>query len=205
MGFALSILFVIFGGGYYLIRYLIESGQDESFRRNAKRDEERKKEFKELVCDEGVENEIRINLYDDHKWAWKEIEKAVKKEQWYQYLDKNDYDLEMLMIRACKGIMSQSDVVFGISCNTIKPLRSARYIDGRKARGLCMLWIADKIKQERGVEINVIVRSFDGRYRYLTEEHLYDDNDSTYVWDQIMPCNVNRLQIKGTYTNPNEK
>lgn len=59
MGFALSILFVIYGGAYYIIRYMIESGKNEALKAEYERECQEKYE-RDRPRREREENEARF-------------------------------------------------------------------------------------------------------------------------------------------------
>ena len=184
MGFALSILFVIFGGGYYLIRYLIDSGQSAGFKANYERSKRNKYEFDKLVHNEEIEKKIN-DWYENRQYAAIEAQAygLARNEPWFDKI--NLMDSCGMIYRAGNGCLGTFDTSpLGICTNYIKLNKGVYGEEGGIARGQMMLWVVEQLKKH-GIDTKLIVRSFDDRYRYLTENNVYDEDDRYYIFEQV--------------------
>lgn len=184
MGFALSILFVIFGGGYYLVRYLIDSGQSAGFKANYERSKRNRYEFEKLVFNEEVEKKIN-DWYSKRQYAAVEAQAYgfAKDEPWFDKI--NLMDSCRMIYRAGNGCLGTFDTSpLGICADHIKLNKGVYGEEGGIARGQMMLWVVEQLKKH-GVDTKLIVRSFDDRYRYLTENNVYDEDDRYYIFEQV--------------------
>ena len=197
MGFAIGILFLIFGGGYYLIRYCIDSGKNAGFKNVVQNDKKNMDDFVDRVCSAKDEEEIRIFKHDNPDKVLKEIEQKAGNEEWYPFLDKDYYFIDRT-IYVCRGKLSRFDACHGISCNRIKIIKNTGYIEGREARALYVLWITEQLRKS-GINTRIIVKSYDNKYRYLTLDHLYENGDVQYIWEQILSSFVDKNNITNTY------
>ena len=196
MGFAIGILFLIFGGGYYVIRFLMESGENQAFKQSVERDRQKRKDFEKLVCDEDLHDELLIMLHDDPDRVLQIAKETAGNESWFWKLDK--YDIKNKIFLARNGKLDWFDAASGISCNTIKFEKGIKYVDGCIARGEFILWLSDQLKKH-GIENRVIVKSYDNRYRLLTKDNPYDKHDREYIWEQVVSSYVKIANIKETY------
>lgn len=203
MGFAFGVLFVIFGGGYYLIRYLLDSGAKEASEVIYRRDKKSTDDFISLVCSDEVDREISL-LYSDKCYssiaakAWS----FAKNEDWFAKLD--TYSIQDMIYRAGYGKLGRSDVTMGICANYIKPAKKVKTLEAGEAKGKMVLWIADQIRNH-GVDTRVIAESYDGRVRYLTAEHPFDLDDRTYIFEQALSSYKKNGVIKDTYPEREKK
>lgn len=202
MGFAIGILFLIFGGGYYVIRFLMESGENEAFKQSVERDRQKRKDFEKLVCDDDLHDELVIMYHDEPDMVFQISKKTAGNETWFWKLNKYDIDDKIFLAR--NGKLDWFDATSGISCNTIRLEKGVKYVDGCIARGEFILWLSDQLKNH-GVENRVIVKSYDKRYRLLTKDNPYDKHDCEYIWEQILPSNVKIENIKETYPEREEQ
>lgn len=203
MGFAFGVLFVIFGGGYYLIRYLIDSGDKEASKVIYKRDKKSKDDFVNLVCSDELDREISL-LYSNKCYssiaakAWS----FAKDEEWFEKLD--TFSIQDMIYRAGHGKLRYFDASIGIDSMYIKPAEKVMTIEAGEAKGKMVLWIVDQIKKH-GVDTKVIVESNDGRVRYLTAEHPFNIDDRKYIFEQAMPSYKKKGVIKDTYPKREKK
>lgn len=197
MGFAFGVLFVIFGGGYYLIRYLIDSGSKEASDAIYKHDKQSTDNFAKLVCSDELEREISI-LYQDKCYSSIEAKawSFAKNEEWFDKLSL--FSIKDIVYRAGYGKLRYFDAVTGINLRNIKLNDKVKCVEGGEAKGQMMLWVVDQLKKH-GVNTKIVVKSFDGRYRYLTKEHPYDYDDETYIFEQSLSSYTKKKTIKDTY------
>lgn len=183
MGFALSILFVIFGGAYYLIRYLIESGEEEGRKKRFENEIKAKHDLTDLVSNEEFDNEINTLLREDYSQASCKSRKIAGNQQWYSMIEHNS-ELYNLIIHADAGKLSFINAYFGLPCNSIQVRKDISYDESAKARSRCILWATDQVNKN-GAVVKVVVRHHINQYRDLTEDCLFSYADNAYEWKPI--------------------
>ena len=201
MGLAITILFVIFGGGYYFIRYLMESGQNEAFKQRVVRDKKSREDFEKLVYDDDLHDELITLLHDSPKTVDKIVKEVAGNESWFWKL--NRYDTRDDIYLAKSGKLGVFNAISGMRCNSFRLESGIKYNEGYIARGEFILWIADQINKH-GVETRAVVESSDGRYRWLTKDHPYEKGDYRYVWEQALSSSVDRVKLTDTYPEKEE-
>lgn len=194
MGFALMILFVIFGGGYYAIRFLIESGKNEADKEMWKRYDMSIDEFKKMVClDKDTESDLIDFVFHDSEAAEARAREIVGDLAWFEKL-KHSPELIKMILFADKGKVPSENVVFGYNPERIF-VQGITKEEAGKAKSESILWMLGKLK-EHGVDTRIIVEYGDKEYRYLSDDCLYNRTDKKYMFECKFPFYMDKSIIK---------